>query len=351
MKAVRSITLPRRVLIGHDVLDEVGTVCGELDLGGSLVVAYDKGTLKAAGAKVLDVLRNDGFTVTAFEVTEGGPPDVDALQNTARDHGAIVAVGGGRVIDVSKAAGFMAAIPFVSSPTAASHDGIASAQASLIEEGQRHSIAAVPPVAIVADTAVIAKAPPRLYRAGCGDIISNFTAVLDWQLARRLHNEYYGEYAANLALMSATMLMENADIVATTNEEGLSIVLEALISNSVAMSISGSSRPCSGGEHLFSHALDSFAKRPALHGEQVALGTIICTYLHGEDWETVRDALACIGAPVTAKEAGLTDKEIVKALLMAPKLRKRFTILHTGITEKAARRAAEATGVIAGGGR
>ncbi|MDP6627125.1 MAG: iron-containing alcohol dehydrogenase, partial [Methanopyri archaeon] len=192
MKAVRSITLPRRVLIGHDVLDEVGTVCGELDLGGSLVVAYDKGTLKAAGAKVLDVLRNDGFTVTAFEVTDGGPADVDALQNTARDHGAIVAVGGGRVIDVSKAAGFMAAIPFVSIPTAASHDGIASAQASLIEEGQRHSLAAIPPVAIVADTAVIAKAPPRLYRAGCGDIISNFTAVLDWQLARRLHNEYYG---------------------------------------------------------------------------------------------------------------------------------------------------------------
>ena len=42
------------------------------------------------------------------------------------------------------------------------------------------------PIAIVADTGIIASAPHRLLAAGCADIISNYTAILDWELAHRL---------------------------------------------------------------------------------------------------------------------------------------------------------------------
>jgi glycerol-1-phosphate dehydrogenase [NAD(P)+] len=40
------------------------------------------------------------------------------------------------------------------------------------------------------------------------------------------------------------------------------------------MDFAGSSRPVSGSEHLFSHALDYFAEKKNLHGLQVALGTV-----------------------------------------------------------------------------
>jgi len=63
----------------------------------------------------------------------------------------------------------------------------------------------------------------------------------------------------------------------------------------VAMSIAGSSRPASGGEHKFSHALDRLAPGKALHGESCGIGTIISMYLHGGDWRGIRTSLKKIG--------------------------------------------------------
>ena len=50
------------------------------------------------------------------------------------------------------------------------------------------------------------------------------------------------------------------------------------------MEIAGSSRPCSGAEHLISHALDDLRPGTAHHGEQVAFGALVTTRLQGEDW-------------------------------------------------------------------
>src|SRR5256886_17639739 len=77
-------------------------------------------------------------------------------------------------------------------------------------------------------------------------------------------------------------------------EESAWFVCKALVSSGVAMSIAGSSRPASGSEHKFSHALDRIAKKPGLHGEQCGVGTIMMMYLHAGNWQEVRDALLAI---------------------------------------------------------
>jgi glycerol-1-phosphate dehydrogenase [NAD(P)+] len=114
------------------------------------------------------------------------------------------------------------------------------------------------------------------------------------------------------------------------------------------MSIAGSSRPTSGSEHLFSHALDILHPGTALHGEQCGVGTIMMMHLHGGDWKMIRDALIDIGAPVDAKGLGLNDSDIIDALTEAHKIRKeRFTILgERGLDRKAAEAVARATMVI-----
>ena len=70
-------------------------------------------------------------------------------------------------------------------------------------------------------------------------------------------------------------------------------------------------------------------------------------YLHGGDWEGIRNALKEIGAPTTARELGIGREEIIKALTEAHKVRpERYTILGTdGITEEAAHHLVKATGV------
>ncbi|MEM3703548.1 MAG: sn-glycerol-1-phosphate dehydrogenase, partial [Candidatus Bathyarchaeia archaeon] len=191
------------------------------------------------------------------------------------------------------------------------------------------SVMAQAPTAIIADTDLIAQTPHRLLASGCGDVVAKFTAVRDWKLAHMEKNEYYGEYAASLALMSARLVMRNASLIKPKNEEGLRVLLEALISCGVAMSIAGSSRPCSGSEHLFSHALDVIKPNSALHGEQCGVGAIVMAYLHGVNWRHIRETLKIVGAPTNAYELGLTKEDVVKALFMAPSIRpERYTILN-----------------------
>jgi glycerol-1-phosphate dehydrogenase [NAD(P)+] len=113
------------------------------------------------------------------------------------------------------------------------------------------------------------------------------------------------------------------------------------------MSIAGSSRPASGSEHKFSHALDVKAPKPALHGEQCGVGTIMMAYLHGGDWQRIRQSLHSIGAPVDAQGLGIADQYIVEALLHAKNVRpERYTILGEGLTRKAAEELARVTLVI-----
>jgi glycerol-1-phosphate dehydrogenase [NAD(P)+] len=275
--------------------------------------------------------------------------EVDRAEKAAQEleAGFIIGIGGGRSIDVAKLASLRVDVPFVSLPTAASHDGICSAQASLTVNGETTSVPAQAPLAIVADTEIISQAPARLLSAGCGDIISNFTALLDWHLAHRLRNEEYSEYAAALSGMTARMIVEQAPTIRPGMEEPARVVVKALISSGVAMSIAGSSRPASGSEHKFAHALNSIAPGKALHGELCGLGTIVMMYLHGGDWKMIRDALIQVGAPTSAIDLGLDEEIVIEALVNAHKIRpERYTILGTGLTRKAAVKAAETTRII-----
>ena len=341
------IKLPRNVVVGHDVLDELGEAVGELSLSGPALVVTSPTPNRLAGDRVRAQF-DDPETVS---IDEARFETIEEVVEAARaaEAGFLIGLGGGKPIDVAKTASDRLDIGFVSVPTAASHDGIVSGRSSIPEGDTRHSVAADPPLAVVADTELIAEAPWELTTAGCADIISNYTAVKDWRLAQRLKNVEYSEYAGALSEMTAEMLVDNAGSIKKDLEESAWIVVKALVSSGVAMSIAGSSRPASGAEHLVSHQLDRIAPGRALHGHQVGVASIVTEYLHsGEDgqWRAIRDALASIDAPTTADGLGVTDEEFLEALTTAHTIRDRYTILGNGISEAAAREAGRVTGVI-----
>ncbi len=341
--------LPREVLLGENLAGEAVNVAKRLRLGKKVLVLYGPKTRKIAGEEVEENLSQE-FEASGVVVKGATMGEVGRVMKLAGELKAdwLIAVGGGSIIDVAKLASYRLELPFVSFPTTASHDGIASANASIKDLGSKTSVKARPPIAVIADVKVIKTAPYRYLAAGVGDIISNLTAVKDWQLAHRLKGEYYSEYAASLSLMSAKMVIKNADIIRLGNEESVRKVVKGLISSGVAMSIAGSSRPASGAEHLFSHALDMLLEKPALHGEQVGVGAIITAYLHGLKWERIRETLKKVGAPTTAYELGVKPEIVIKALTIAHTIRpERYTILgKDGLTWEAAEEAARITGVI-----
>jgi len=341
--------LPRKVAVGSGVIRETAEICADLKLKGRALIVTGPNTMEIAGQEVLDLLEESGFSPQLLITRASKLEEVDRAEQAAKNNqaGFILGIGGGRSIDIAKLASLRVGVPFLSLPTAASHDGICSAQASLTVNGETSSVPAQAPLAIVADTRIISRAPARLLSAGCGDIISNFTALLDWQLAHRLRNEEYSEYAAALSGMTARMIVELAPTIRPGLEESAGTVVKALISSGVAMSIAGSSRPASGSEHKFAHAVNRIAPGKALHGELCGLGTIVMMYLHGGDWEMIRNALVQVGAPASASDLGLAEETVMEALTCAHKIRpERYTILDSGLTRRAAANAAEATGII-----
>jgi len=340
---IHEMEIPRKVLLGSHILEKVKEVCKDLNLKDQLVI-NDSLTKDIAGETVSDSLKCENLIVKNAEYKE-----VEKVVEYLKENknGSIIAVGGGSVIDIAKLASFTEKIPFISIPTTSSHDGIASSRASIVKDGKKTSFEAHSPIAIIADISVIVQAPYRFLAAGCGDLIANYTAVKDWELAYRLRNEYYSEYAASLSLMSAKLMIENAEVIKNGLEESVRKVVKGLISSGVAMSIAGSSRPASGSEHLFSHALDRIAKNPALHGEQCGVGSIIMMYLHGGNWREIRDALKTVKAPTNSEELGVSKEEITEALMIAPTIRNRYTILgDKELSRDVAHSIAKRTGVI-----
>jgi len=346
---LKMMELPRVVMIGQGAVDNVAQTARRLKIGHNALIVNDPRTHRVAGKRVAQQLEDDGFFVQDFKIKGNDEEDVLEVQAIIKESkmNVLMGVGGGKPIDIAKYSAFKRGIPFFSIPTAASHDGIASSRATLEIGRMRASVEAQPPLVLIADTNIIAASPFKLTVSGCGDIIANHSAVADWMLAHRLKGEEYSNYAAALSSQTAEMLVENIDQIKPNLEESARFMLKALVSSGIAMSIAGSSRPASGSEHMFSHALDLFAKRPALHGMQCGVGAILMLYLHGLDWRRIKEALKVVNAPVTAKALGVSREEVLRALTYAHKIRpERYTILGNGISQRTAEKVAKETGVI-----
>ncbi|MBU3957441.1 MAG: NAD(P)-dependent glycerol-1-phosphate dehydrogenase [Nanoarchaeota archaeon] len=344
------IELPREIIIGNGILKDIEAVCKKLQLEGSCLLVSGPSTMKVAGEAILKELGGAGYVVNAVIADSIDKAEVDKIVEKAKAFDFIIGAGGGKVIDIAKYASFKSGIPFISVPTAPSHDGIASSRATLNgHNGLRASYDAQVPLAIVADIDIISKAPYRLIASGCADVISNMISVEDWQLGHKKTGEYYSDYAASIAVLAANVVSDSADMIRNLDQRGIRNLMEAIVSSGAAMCIAGSSRPASGSEHLFSHALDTLMpEKKSLHGEQCGVGSIMMAYLHKLPWQRIVENLKRLGCPTTAQEMGVPDDIIIKALVMAKDIKKeRYTILNEAdLNEEKARNLARVTGVI-----
>jgi glycerol-1-phosphate dehydrogenase [NAD(P)+] len=158
-------------------------------------------------------------------------------------------------------------------------DGYASNGAAMITDGMKVTYSAGLPLAIVADTEVLANAPIDMIKAGYGDIIGKFSALNDWKLSHCINGEYFCEYIYNLTYEQITRALELADGVLKRNEESVKTLMEGLVIIGILMSFATSSRPASGSEHHLSHffeitgIIDGSEYFP--HGIDVAYSTVI----------------------------------------------------------------------------
>jgi glycerol-1-phosphate dehydrogenase [NAD(P)+] len=344
--------LPRKILIGQGVVSQVGVLIRTLNERAAKVAIVTGSTVKSKAGDELDsCLEKVSLKRSMYVASNASIGTVDKLQDKIGDTlpDFVIGFGGGRSVDIAKMTAFKIRRPFLSVPTSASHDGISSPFVSLRGTNKPHSTKANTPIGVVADTQLMLEAPSRLLAGGCGDLVAKITAVKDWELARDDKGEYFGSYAANLAYMSAKIILEESENLSCKSQFSIRTIVEALISAGVAACIAGSSRPCSGAEHLFSHAVEYVAgSNFGLHGERVGIGTIMMAKLHGLNWDKIAETLNNVGAPTKAHQIKLNEEQVVKALIAAQSLRPdRYTILSkVRLDNKSAFELAKSVGVI-----
>ncbi|WP_010917485.1 NAD(P)-dependent glycerol-1-phosphate dehydrogenase [Thermoplasma volcanium] len=346
----RTMHFPRDVYIGHDVLNRVLDVVDQNSRTRDVIIVTGNTTYELAGKKIVEILASSPYEVHLSFAGEANYENLKKIEEETNDvnAGIIIGVGGGTKIDLAKKLAYDKNLPFISIPTSPSHDGIASPRASLRRNGISYSEEGAMPIGVIADTSVMIKAPYRYLAAGAADVISNISAVKDWKLAHRLRGEEFSSSAAAMSEYSAQEVISQVGEIRKYDESSVWLVTKNILASGTAMAIAGNSRPGSGSEHLFAHALEAAGVNNMLHGEMCAMGTIVSLYLHDDNWQKIRDVFESLGVSVKARDYGLKEEVVIEALRRAHAIRpERYTILgESDMSYDAAVKALELTGII-----
>lgn len=245
------------------------------------------------------------------------------------DISVVVGFGGGRVLDTAKYAAHVSKAVYICLPTSLSNDSLASPFSVLGSVGvNRKTFSCKIPAAIVVDTDMIAKSPASQTLSGIGDTISKHTALYDWKLSAEKTGTHVEDFAYAISRMSFDSVYHCDDKNLKSNTF-IRILSRALVMGGLAMEIAGSSRPCSGSEHLFVHALEEYYPEIKIsHGMGVALGSIAACIFQGRDEEQLINVLKEYGLDVNPMTYGITEDIFIDAWDKARTIRKgRITIL------------------------
>ncbi|MGM0589740.1 MAG: iron-containing alcohol dehydrogenase [Bacteroidota bacterium] len=259
--------------------------------------------------------------------------DVEELKALCEDkrYDLIIAVGGGTVLDSVKRVSYLTNINHLSMPTIISNDGLIS-PISVIKnaKGKTESIPGMMPMGVIIDLDIIKESPIHYLRAAAGDILSNISATNDWVIAAQKTDEHLNDIGFHLSKSAGNALI-HFDKVDLTYKPFLRMVVQGQVNSGIAMSLAGSSRPCSGSEHLLSHAIDYLElSNGTLHGLQVASTSLFTLYLQNKlRWHYI-DYAQKTEMPLDFTELlASNDEEVVTEIFSKAKIMRpgRVTIL------------------------
>lgn len=260
----------------------------------SVIIVVDQNTFEAAGKQLAALTAiTAGPAVHTTMIRPDSEGDVIAdeasiiqliLDIQHFNAEAVVAVGGGTLHDICRYSAYTTGIPFVSVPTAPSVDGFNSKGAPIILRGEKQTIPAIGPMAIFADLDILAEAPAPLVAAGFGDMLGKYTSLFDWRFGAAVAGEPYLPLAAEITRSALQKCVDSVDLIAKRSEEGVRILMTALIESGLAMLLFGQSHPASGAEHHLSHYWEMeylrLRRRQLLHGAKVGVACMEISKLY-----------------------------------------------------------------------
>jgi len=282
----------KAVVLEPRAIERLPAVIQQQNLPKTVWLLADENTFAAAGDRVCQILKKSGLAVetTILKAGETGyvGADEEYLAQARRgvwDQAEVfVGVGSGVINDLARLLVAERKTRYIAVATAASMNGYGSPISAVIENGVKVTKQSAPTDVIVADLDVLTAAPVHLSQSGFGDLLAKNSSNADWHIAGLVTGGYYCQVPVNIVRRLSERCVPVAPQIKHRDPAAIRILTEGLIGGAFAMDAAGVTAPASGGEHLISHYMEMVAHLanypPALHGQQVALGTLIAAALY-----------------------------------------------------------------------
>ncbi len=182
------------------------------------------------------------------------------------------------------------------------------------------------PDIIIADFSILERQPRRFILSGLGDLLAKYTSLTDYMYSGSIEGKSYNRVTVNLAESLLKLAFDNAVLIASGGKDGVELLLHLLILDGYLIELANTTRIVAGCEHMIAYGIEILTGK-GLHGEQVAIDTLICSFLQNKNWIALKELFSKIGLPVKASQLGLSNDDMTKALIIAPETRDWLTIL------------------------
>ena len=268
-------------------------------------ILCDATTYKIAGEKCEGVLREAGFAPDVLILRHLGYDEAtlgEIVINKPDDCDVMIGVGTGSITDILRFASFKLGLPCFTVATGAPMDGFSASVGIMNVNNLKATMPAHSTEVIIGDTDVLSTAPYRMTVAGFADLIGKLNAINDWHLGVLINGDHYCRSIDTLVMDYVYDILGKAEAIKNRDAKAVGELMNALLLTGASISLYGSSRPISGAEHHFSHYLevlgDQRGKPYAMHGEQVAVGTVLALTAAAKlasitpDFDAAREAAA-----------------------------------------------------------
>jgi glycerol-1-phosphate dehydrogenase [NAD(P)+] len=230
-----------------------------------------------------------------------------------------VGVGGGSALDTAKFIASRCGKRLVQIPSITSVDAAFTDAIGVRVGGRVRYVDRIVPDYVVLDVALVCSAPPRLNRAGVGDVLSCHTGLWDWRYAcERGRGAAWNEPAAQLGRQLLAELDEHADAIAAVSPAAVRWLASAYQRIGAACATLRHSRFEEGSEHFLAYVYEQRTGAHPLHGELIALCVVAMSALQANDPDRARDLVVRSGVRANPVDLGISRDDFAGAVRALP---------------------------------